>query len=125
MILTNVLVIILVLSVTTLCIFAIVYINKIFKQIETVSKDIRHLTENAIPILRNMDELTRRTNRIVSDLEWYWIEIDLSIKTLRDKIPDSGPRKLLRTPRHIISLIKKLSTIAEGVFSVWRKYKDQ
>ncbi len=126
MTLIDIFLIVLILSASSLCIFVIVYLKRIFGQVEAVRKDIHRLVENTIPILSNLEEVTRRANRIVTEAEGYWKEIDYSIKNLREKISNFGPWKKFRDAQTQTSgIIKNLSSIAIGIYAFWSEYKHR
>jgi len=124
MALFDILMIVLVLSTSPLCVFLILYLIKISQQVEMVSKDIRRLAENTIPILSNLEKITQHANIIVTGVEGYWQEIDHSIITMRRKISNSGTLEKFRdTQTHILELGRNFIAIANGISAFWRKYK--
>jgi uncharacterized protein YoxC len=126
MTLIDIFLIVLILAASTLCIFLIVYLKKIFEQVEAVSKDIHQLVENTIPVLSNLEDVTERANRIVTEVADYWDEIDHSIRTLREKISSFSSWKKFRDAQSLTSgLIKNSKSIAIGVSTFWSKYKQR
>jgi uncharacterized protein YoxC len=124
--LIDIFLIILILSASSLCIFLILYLKKVSGQVEAVSKDIHRLVENTIPILNNLEEVTKRANIIVTGVEGYWKEIDHSIETLRGKISNSGSWEKFRDVKmQLIELRKKFRAITKGVSAFYRKYKKK
>lgn len=124
MALIDILLIVLILSASSLCIFLIVYLKRFFEQFEEVCEDIHQLVDNTIPILNNLEEVTQRANRIVTEVESYWDVIDDSIRTLREKISNSGLWNKLRDTQSQTSwLIKQSRSIVKGVSIFWNKYK--
>jgi uncharacterized protein YoxC len=116
--------IVLILSASALCIFVIIYLKRIFEEVAAVRKDIHNLVENTIPILGNLEEVSQRANRIVTEAEEYWEEIDRSIKTLREKIANFGSWKKFRNAQTQTSdLIKNLKAIAKGISAFWSEFK--
>jgi uncharacterized protein YoxC len=126
MTLIDILLLVLILSASSLCIFLIVYLKKISGHVEGVSKDIHRLVENTIPILSNLEEVTQRVNIIVTGVERYWKEIDLTIKTLRGKISNSGLWEKFRVAQtQILELNKYFRAIGKGMSAFWCKYKQR
>ena len=126
MTLIDIFLIVLILSASSLCIFVIVYLKRIFEQVEAVRKDIHRLIENTIPILSNLEEITQRVNRIVTEAEGYWKEIDYSIRNLREKISNFNSWKKFRDAQtHASGIIKNLKSIAIGISAFWSEYKHR
>lgn len=124
MTLIDILMIVLVLSASSLCVFLILYLKKISRQVEMVSKDIHRLVENTIPILSNLEEITQHTNIIVTGVEGYLKEIDHSIIALRRKISNSGILEKFRDKQiQIMEISRNFIAIAKGISAFWRKYK--
>ncbi len=124
MTLIDILLIVLVLSTSSLCVFLILYLRKISRQVEIFSKDIHRLAENTIPILSNLEEITQHANTIVTGVEGYLKEIDHSIIALRSRISNSGTLKKFRYKQaQIMEISKNFIAIAKGISAFWRKYK--
>ena len=96
MTLVNIFLIFLILSASALCIFVIVYLKRISEQVEAVRRDIHQLVENTIPILSNLEKVTQRASRIVTEAEGYWEKIDHSIRNLLGKISIFSSWKIFR-----------------------------
>lgn len=123
MTLIDILLVVLILSAIALCIYTIVFLYRIFRQVEGVRNDIHELVENTIPVLNNMEEVIGSANRIVSEVEGYWVEIDQSIRSLREKISKFGFWKLLLdAPTQPSRYIKNLRSITKGLAVFWRTY---
>jgi predicted PurR-regulated permease PerM len=126
MTLIDICLIVLILIASSICVFLIVYLKKIYEQIESICIDIHQLVEYTIPILNNLEEITERTNRIVAEVEVYWGEIDHFIRALLEKFSIFEPwKKILSVQMPIMHIIKNSSSIAKGVSAFWSKYKHR
>lgn len=126
MTLIDIFLIVLILSVSSLCIFVIVYLKRIFEEVEAARKDIHRLVENTVPILSNLEEITQRVNRIATEAVDYWEEIDYSIKYLREKISNFNSWKKFRDAQTQTSgIIKSLRSIATGISAFFSEYKNR
>jgi len=124
--LIDILLVVLIISAFSLCIFAIVYLGKISKQIEAIRKDIHQLVENTIPILNNLEEITLHTNKIVNKAEVFWKEIEHSIRYLREKISNFGfLEKINGAQTKAFYLISNFRSVARGISAFWKKYKQR
>ena len=122
----DILLIILILSASTLCIFLIIYLKKLVDQVEAVRKDVRELVEKATPVLENLDDVTRRTNSIVSEVENYWKEIDSSIKKVRERISGLTSLKTFTDAENPVSeLIKNVKALTKGLIAFWQAVKHR
>jgi len=96
--------IVFVISASTTGIFAIIYLKCIFKNINAIQQDIHLLVGNTIPIMRNMDQITRKVTGVVNEAEVYWNKIDNSIRILSEILV-------------IFGSLKKFSNIKKQVFA--------
>jgi len=120
----DVLLIILILAATALCVFVIVSLKKLNAQIESLQKDIKQLVETTIPVINNLNEVTSRANRIVSEAENYWDEIDRSIKNLKAKVTDLTSFTRFRDEENPTKdLIRNLKALFKGISAFWSEYK--
>lgn len=120
----DVLLIILILAATALCFFVIISLKKLNAQIESLQKDLKQLVETTIPVINNLNEATSRANRIVSEAENYWEEIDRSIKNLKAKVTDLTSFTRFRDEENPTKdIIRNLKALFKGISAFWSEYK--
>ncbi len=120
----DVLLIILILSASALCIFAIVYLKRITENVEAVRKDVHEFVQKTDEIIENLGGVTRKVNRIVSEVEYYWDEIDLSIKKIRERISGLTSLKNFRDVEYPAKdLIKNIKAFTKGASAFWNAFK--
>lgn len=117
---------VLILSAFSLCIFVFVYLKRFFEMVEAVREDIHQFVENTIPVLNNLEDVTQRANRIVTEIEGYWEEINRSIRTLRQKILNLRSwNKFSDSQKQTSEFIKTFRSIAKGISVFWSEYKHK
>lgn len=115
---------ILILSASALCIYLIIMLKKILQEVEAVRKDVDNLVDKAIPILNNLSEVSQRTNKVVSEIEHYWNEIDNSIKKVREKVANFTSLKTFQNDENPAKdLIKNLRAFVKGISTFWQTFK--
>jgi|APHig6443717817_1056837.scaffolds.fasta_scaffold62626_2 uncharacterized protein YoxC len=120
----EILLVILILTATALCLFVIVSLKKMNQQIEQLQKDVKQVVEKTIPVLNNINEVTIRVNRVVSEVEDYWDEIDHSIRKIKDKVSNFTSLKLLSDVESpTVDFIKNLKALSKGVSAFWREFR--
>jgi len=120
----DILLIILILSASALCIFAIVYLKRITDNVEAVRKDVHEFVQKTDEIIENLGGVTRKVNRIVSEVEYYWDEIDLSIKKIRERISGLTSLKNFRDVEYPAKdLIKNIKAFTKGASAFWNAFK--
>ncbi len=124
MTLIDILLAILILAATALCIFLIFSIKKIGGQLEELQKDVKHLVENTVPVLKNLNEVTQRANRIVTSAENYWDEIERSIQNLKERVSKlTSYTKFSDAENPAGSLIKNLKAVLKGISTFWSEFR--
>ena len=83
--LVQILLVLLIITATALCVYLILVLKKLVVQLNDLQKDIKQLVDSTIPVLKNLNEVTLRANRIVSSAENYWEGIERSIENVRMK----------------------------------------
>jgi uncharacterized protein YoxC len=122
--LIDILLIILILSASALCVFAILYLKKITENVEAVRKDIHEFVEKTNPIIESIGVVTNKVNRVVSEVEYYWDEIDISIKKIRERISGLTSLKNFRDVEYPAKdLIKNIKAFAKGASAFWNVFK--
>ena len=126
MALVDISLIILIISASALCIFVIIYLKKISDNVEAAQKDVHQLIENTKPVLENLEEVTRRANKIVTEAENYWDELDRSIKNFRTKFTNlTSIQRFRDTQNQATDLIKNLRAFAKGIFAFLQEFKHK
>ncbi|MBI5731167.1 MAG: DUF948 domain-containing protein [Ignavibacteriales bacterium] len=122
----DILLIILILSASALCIFAIIYLKNLIQQVEAVRKDVNELVAKTKPVLENLTDIARKANRVVSEVENYWDELDSSIKKVRERI--SGLTSLKRytdAENPVSELIRNVKALTKGFIAFWQAIKHR
>jgi len=120
----NLLLIVLIISASTLCVYLIFSLKKLLKEVEAVRSDIHGFIEKANPVLENLAEVTNKANRIVSEAENYWDELDGSIKRLKQKVSDITSFKVFRdTENPADGLIKNIRALYKGASAFWQAFR--
>jgi uncharacterized protein YoxC len=122
----DILLIILILSASALCIFAIIYLKNLIQQVEAVRKDVHELVAKTTPVLENLTDAARKANRVVSEVENYWDELDSSIKKVRERISGLTSLKRITDAESPISeLIKNVKALTKGFIAFWQAIKHR
>lgn len=119
----DVFLIVLLICATVLCIYLILYLKKIVLKVEEIQRDIHTIVDNTLPVLENLAETTGRVNKIVTEIEDYWKEIDNSIQNLKNKVTDITSFKKFRDNNPAKDLIKNLRALIKGISAFWQEYK--
>ncbi|NJO89879.1 MAG: DUF948 domain-containing protein [Chloroflexia bacterium] len=75
MALIDILIIILIVAAIALCIYLIFTLNKLRKSFEAMQHDVHLISEKTIPVLENLEEVTKKAAQITSDAEEQLEEI--------------------------------------------------
>lgn len=122
--LINFLLVILILSASALCFYLIISLKKIIQQAEAIRKDIHLLIDKAIPILEDFSKVSNRANKVTSDIENYWNEIDNSIKKVREKVASFTSLKTFQNDENPVKdFIKNLRAFIKGLSTFWQTFK--
>ena len=119
----DVLLIILIIAAIALCIFVIVYLGKLNRQFDTLQKEVKQIVDSTVPLLNNLNEVTSKANRIVSEAENYWDEVDRSIKKIKEKASELTSLSRFRDEDNPTKdLIRNLRALFKGVSTFWREF---
>ena len=122
----QILLLIFILAASALCIYAILYSKKLTEQVEAVSRDFHQVIQRAVPVLDNMEQVTNKANRVATEIEGYWNELDLAIRNLRYKVSNLTPLKKYREAESTVSeLIKNIKAVSKGLIAFWSELKHR
>ncbi|MEW6506882.1 MAG: hypothetical protein AB1432_03945 [Bacteroidota bacterium] len=116
--------IILILSASALCIYLIFILKNLLKKVEAVSSDFHNFINKSYPVLDQLNEISRRANKIVTEAENYWDEIDNTLKKMKEKVSGFKNLNLIRdTENPAKDLIKNLKAFIKGISAFWQTFK--
>jgi len=122
--LTQILLILLIITATALCIYLILVLKKLLIQLSDLQKDIKQLVDTTIPVLRNLNEVTLRANRIVSSAENYWEGIERSIENVRMKFSNfKSVARFDGAEYPARNLVQNLKAFYRGFSTFWQEIR--
>ena len=122
----NILLIILILAAIALCIFLIITLKNLLLKVDELQKEVKQIVERTVPVLDNLNYATSRANRIVSEAENYWDEIDSSIKKLKERVSSlSSLTRFKDGDNPAKDLIKNLRAFSKAISAFWSEFKSR
>ena len=118
--------IILLLAASVLCVFLIIYFNRITKSITRIEDNIKNLTTEIKPLIESTTALSNNINEITEGAKEQ-LDISKSIVTnVKDRVDvilnyEEKIREGIEGP--VFGLIKNLSAISRGIETFWRTFK--
>jgi archaellum component FlaC len=124
----QILTIVLIVSVSALCIALIYYLNKVVKSVQSVNNNISELSANLKPLIQSTLELSENLNKITSEAK---NQMNISKSILNDFRERAD--KLLSIENKIRSgvedafmpFINNIHAIGKGVETFWRNFKNK
>jgi hypothetical protein len=89
-------------------------------------KDIHQLVEKTIPVFEKLDTAADKANRIVSEVEGYWVDLESSINNLKQKVSNiTSFNKTTTSENSVSDFIRNLRAISRGLVSFWDALKNR
>lgn len=116
MTLDDVLIILLIISATVLCIYLIISLRKLSRNVDQMQKDFHDFMEAATPAVRKLESIAERLDNITSTTERHVTNVSDTI----DGYVEKGKQyvdtlKHESTQNQVVSLISNLRAIVKGV----------
>lgn len=120
--------IILLLSASLLCIFAIVYLNRITKTMQRIDENLKRMINQLHPLIESSNQLIDRFSNISSDIEKQINTVRRVIDEIKERVSSvlSFERRLqdgIEAP--ISGLLNNFSAVTKGVTTFWKKYRNR
>ena len=118
--------IILLLAASALCVFLIIYFNRITKSITRIENNIQNFTTEIKPLIETTTALSNNINEITKGAKGQ-LDITKSIVAdVKDRVDtilnyEEKIREGIEGP--VFGLVKNLSAIANGIETFWRTFK--
>ncbi len=122
--LMDILLLILIISASALCIYMIISIRKISRNVDQMQADIHRFLEAATPAVQQLESISKRLDNITSTTERHVIEVSDTI----DGYVEKGKHyidtlKSESTQNQVVSLINNLRAIVRGLSAFLRDLK--
>jgi len=120
--------IILLLSASLLCIFAIVYLNRITKTMQRIDENLKRMINQLHPLIESSNQLIDRFSNISSDIEKQINTVRRVIDEVKERISSvlSFERRVQEGIEAPISgIVNNLSAVTKGVTTFWKKYRNR
>ena len=122
--LVQILLVLLIITATALCIYLIVVLKKLVVQLSDLQKDIKQLVDTTIPVLKNLNEVTLKANRIVSSAENYWEGIERSIENVRMKFTNfTSVSRFDGAEYPARNLVQNVKAFVKGATAFWQELR--
>lgn len=123
MTLIDILLVLLIISAAALCVYLIVTLSKLNKSVEVLQKDVHNLIEKTIPVMENLEEVTGKFNRVATEAEERWMDLNSAIETAKDKVSRFSLKSSSgRSDNPVHQLIKNLTAVVKGVSAFWSEF---
>jgi uncharacterized protein YoxC len=118
--------IILLIAASVLCVYLIIYFNRITRSISSIEVNVKNLVEEIKPLLESTTALSNNINEITESAK---SQVDMAkgiVTDVKDRVDlilgfEERIREGVEGP--VIGLIKNLSAITKGIETFWKTYK--
>jgi uncharacterized protein YoxC len=124
----NIVYTILLLSASLLCIFSIIYLNRITKSVFRIEENLKRMINQLSPLIESSNQLVDRINDISSDVEKQVNSIRRIIDEVKERINsvlslEKRVQDGIEAP--ISGLLGNLTAVVKGVTMFWKKYRNK
>ncbi|MBN1301068.1 MAG: DUF948 domain-containing protein [Melioribacteraceae bacterium] len=121
MTLIDILLAVLLIAGSALCIYLIISLNKLSESVDSIKKDIHDLTDETIPVIKNLNQITEQALEVSSTAKKQVSDLNDTIEEVKSKIVSFKDRfKSETADNQIIIFINNLKAIIKG-FSAFVK----
>lgn len=124
MTIVDIFLLVLIISATALCIFLIISIRKINRNVDLMQVDVHDFIEAITPVIKRLEDVAIKLDNITSTTERHFLDVSDTIDGYKEK-----SRQYLHKfrseskPNQVISLINNLRAIAKGFSVFLRDFK--
>lgn len=123
--LLDILLVILVLLASALCIYLIVTLKNVNKNLDVLQRDLSEISDRIIPILENLQEVSNKTLFIIEEAENQINKVQLFVNNAKNKIAGFGSRAGSNPENRISSFVSNLRAISKAVSAFLGELKNK
>lgn len=118
--------VILLISASSLCLALIYYLSKITKSFEEIKNDVKELAADMKPLIASTTELSDRLSTITSEARGQMQLTRNMVSNIKHRVDmilgfEERIRRGIEEP--VLSLVRNVSAIVNGVNAFWNSYK--
>ena len=124
MTIVDIFLLVLIISATALCIYLIISLRKISRNVDLMQADIHQFMEAATPAVQKLESITERLDNITSTTERHVVEVSDTIDGYVERSKQYiATLKSESTHNQVVSLINNLRAIVRGFSAFLRDLK--
>lgn len=107
------------------CVYLVLTLKKVIETLTRVEKDVHELSEKTVPLLENLNEVSKKALYISSEAEKHVEDLNSAVNNAKQKFRDfTSEVSQGSNPEYPAgNLIKILTGISRGIAVFWKKYK--
>lgn len=124
MTIVDIFLLVLIISATALCIYLIISLRRISRNVDLMQADFHHFIENTIPAINRLENVAEKLDNITSTTERHFIDVSDTIDLYKEKSKQYIEIfKSESKHNQIVSLISSLRAIIKGISVFLRDLK--
>ncbi|MEO8230969.1 MAG: hypothetical protein ABI638_01720 [Ignavibacteriota bacterium] len=126
--LTEILVIISLISASALCLALIYFFYQIVKSLHSISVSIQELSYKIAAFLDSIADLSKKITRVINEIESQLHiskSIIINVKEHVDKILDAETKIRNGIENAVMPIAKNISAVGKGFGSFWKNYRNK
>ena len=124
MTIVDIFLLVLISSASALCIYLIISLRKISRNVDLMQVDFHNFVETTVPVLSTLEDVAKKLDNITSTTERHILDVSDTIDGYKDKSKHYLEKfKSESTQNQVVSLIQNLRAIIKGVSVFLRDLK--
>lgn len=124
MTIVDIFLLVLIISATALCIYLIISLRRISRNVDLMQADFHHFIENTTPAIKTLEDVAKKLDNITSTTERHFIDVSDTIDLYKEKSKQYIEIfKSESKHNQIVSLISSLRAIIKGISVFLRDLK--
>jgi len=122
----DIMLLVLIIVAIIVCVYLVLTLKKVTATLEEVVKDVHKLSGKILPLLENLNEVSKKAVYITSEAEKHVEDFNSAVNNAKQKFCDftSGVASRGSNPENPAgNLIKILTGISRGIAVFWKNYK--
>lgn len=122
----DIMLLILIIVAIIVCVYLVLTLKKVTETLVRVEKDVHELSEKTVPLLENLNEVSKKAVYITSEAEKHVEDFNSAVNNAKEKFRNFTSDVVSQgsNPEYPAgNLIKILTGISRGIAVFWKNYK--
>ncbi len=122
--LLDVLLVILIILASALCVYLIITLRNVNRNLDVLQRDLSEINNRLLPILNNLQEVSDKVLNLAEEVETQLNKVQTFVSSTKSKLNNIGSFNKKNPESRIINFVKNLTAVSKAITAFINEFKN-